>query len=510
MRAAVGTQNRADTWISVAIVALAFALRVAWLGWKPPHFDEGVNGWFLDEMTRTGRFAYDPTNFHGPLHFYVLFLSQTLFGRGLWELRMPLVLVSTACVAMLLAFRAHFGARVCQIAALAMAVSPGFIFYGRYAIHETELVFFLILLAWGLAGLWRSGERRHLWAAALGATGAVLTKETYVVHLVALALAVPCVVFYETMSASAPLRIAMQRWTRRDAWNVGAVCAVLIVFFYSGGLLHWESLPGLWLTFAPWLATGMKGETGHEKEWFYWLQLMGRYEWPACVGLLASWGLLMPRTSRMARYFAAAGLGALIVYSGISYKTPWCVMSLMWPFYFTFGLAVVWMAQRVDRWVAGGVAACLLAGSLGLALDLNFRKPTDEREPYVYVQTTNEVEKLLGPLRTLASRDARNYHLIGSVILPDTHPLIWQLGDFTRVNFPTIDDLPEPLDAEFLLIDLPLVEQLEPKLRDIYFKDTMHIRGQSDQTAALYLRAVTFAEFFPGRVPELGMKEAAE
>src|SRR5438046_319859 len=123
----MSTRNR---WISAAIVALAFALRVMWLDLKPAHFDEGVNGWFVDAMTRQGYFAYDPTNFHGPLHFYVLFVSQTLFGRSIWALRMPLVLVSTGCVAMMFAFRPWFGARACQLAALAMAVSPGFIFYG--------------------------------------------------------------------------------------------------------------------------------------------------------------------------------------------------------------------------------------------------------------------------------------------------------------------------------------------------------------------------------------------
>ena len=48
--------------------------------------------------------------------------------------------------------------RVCHIAALAMAVSPAFVFYGRYAIHETELLFFLMLAAWGLA---RAVRRRH-------------------------------------------------------------------------------------------------------------------------------------------------------------------------------------------------------------------------------------------------------------------------------------------------------------------------------------------------------------
>ena len=49
---------------------------------KPPHFDEGVNGWFVDQMTQTGFYHYDPTNYHGPFHFYVLFLAQTLLGQA--------------------------------------------------------------------------------------------------------------------------------------------------------------------------------------------------------------------------------------------------------------------------------------------------------------------------------------------------------------------------------------------------------------------------------------------
>src|ERR1041385_3805062 len=109
-----------NLWISAAILALAFVLRVAWLDLKPAHFDEGVNGWFVDQMTHQGFYHYDPTNFHGPFHFYVLFLAQTLFGRSIGVLRMPIVLVSTACVGLVLAFRRYIDERACQIAALAM------------------------------------------------------------------------------------------------------------------------------------------------------------------------------------------------------------------------------------------------------------------------------------------------------------------------------------------------------------------------------------------------------
>src|ERR1700740_2299725 len=118
------------------ILLLAALVRLAYLDIKPPHFDEGINGWFCDQMVKTGFYKYDPTNYHGPLHFYVLLLSQTLFGRSLWALRLPVVLVSIASFWLTLKFEPFVGRTVSRLAALAMAVSPGFVFYGRYSIHE--------------------------------------------------------------------------------------------------------------------------------------------------------------------------------------------------------------------------------------------------------------------------------------------------------------------------------------------------------------------------------------
>src|SRR5213078_3869626 len=115
-------------WTPWLIIGLAAFLRFLLLGMKPPHFDEGINGWFVDQMLRNGFYKYDPTNYHGPLHFYVLFLSQTLFGRNLWALRLPVVLVSISCVWLTLKFEPFIGRTVSRLAALAMAVSPGFVF----------------------------------------------------------------------------------------------------------------------------------------------------------------------------------------------------------------------------------------------------------------------------------------------------------------------------------------------------------------------------------------------
>lgn len=506
--------------ISAAILILAFFLRIWLLDLKPAHFDEGVNGWFVDQMTRQGFYHYDPTNFHGPFHFYVLFVAQTLLGRSTWALRLPIALMSTVCVGMVLAFRRYLDERACQVAALMMAISPAMVFYGRYAIHETWLMFFLLLIAWGLLGLGRSGGRGDLWAVAMGVTGMIVTKETYVVHLVAFALAVPCLMGYEALTsqdAPSPLE-PPGGWkiSRSDWFAVAGVSLGLILFFYSGGFLDWPgpqtyddaghpiargSLCGLWETFGTWFQTGM-GASGHEKPFLYWLDLMRQYEWPALGGLAAGFWLLFPRVPREARYVAIYGLGALIGYSIIRYKTPWCVISLMWPFYLILGLAVVRLADWLDRWVIHGFAALAVLGSLGLTIQLNRYNYDDENVPYVYVQTFRDVDLLLKPLQALARRDARNYQLRGRLLLAEQYPWLWTLGAFPRVEISDPAELPDPLDADFLVVDSKRVEDAEPMLRLEYYKLPMRIRGNTgDSPASLYLYTGTFAGLVPADTP---------
>src|ERR1700704_977791 len=170
-------------WTPWIIVGLGAFLRFFLLGIKPPHFDEGINGWFVDQMVKSGFYRYDPTNYHGPLHFYILWLCQTLLGRNLWAIRLPVVLASIFSVHLTLKFEPFVGRNVSRIAALAMAVSPGFVFYGRYSIHEVWLLLFSMLFILGLLGLWQRGTVNYLWCAGIGLAGMILTKETYIIHV---------------------------------------------------------------------------------------------------------------------------------------------------------------------------------------------------------------------------------------------------------------------------------------------------------------------------------------
>ena len=60
------------------------------------------------------------------------------------------------------------------------------------------------------------------------------------------------------------------------------------------------------------------------------------HEWPALLGLVLCFAYIFPSEARL-RYLAIYGCGALLAYSLIPYKTPWCIVSILWPFYFLLG-----------------------------------------------------------------------------------------------------------------------------------------------------------------------------
>jgi uncharacterized protein (TIGR03663 family) len=498
------------SWIDLGILAIAAGLRIAFLNIKPAHFDEGVNGWFADQMERTGYFRYDPTNYHGPLHFYALFLSQTLFGRNLWALRLPAIIASLLAVWAALRFREYFGATTARMAALAMAVSPAYVFYGRYSIHESWLVFFSLIFCWGWLGLWAKGERRFLFTLLAGAAGMILTKETYVVHIGSFLLAGTILSIVHKVSPSRPaLPISPQHWSWEDLANSSALAALTIVFFYSGTFLDFSALSGLYETFAAWFHTGVAA-AGHEKSTYqigpfnyYWIALMARYEWPALLGFVLCFAYIFPSEPRL-RYLAIYGCGVLLAYSLIPYKTPWCVISILWPFYFLFGAFATAATQPFGYAIPPAIVRLVLMVSLAvstvLSVRLNFYQFTDEREPYVYVQTFPEIQTLTKPLLTMASKDPRYYHLQGHILLESYYPLPWMLGDFTRIGYYKKDEPPEPLDADFVVAEVGQMEKVEAALTRDYYKRKFRLRD-SQEECVVYFAKGTFDDWFAGAAP---------
>jgi len=613
--------TRRQITISVLIILLAAVVRLIFLDIKPPHFDEGINGWWCDQMAKQGYYAYDPDNYHGPLHFYVLRVFLSVFGRNLWALRMPTVLVGTLTVGFLFSFTRFFGYRITALAALAMAISPGFIFYERYAIHETWLVFFLILTFWGVLGWYYRVTPASVWATVLGITGMILTKETYAIHLVALAAAallswvIGKIVPATQPETPTPIKVPWQTFTISTlvSWPIftlgfgliwflishatanaatvapdepgeitnisfvqsGALCIFtgmaiaipvailfckraaarsgsrdqaidfpwlhlfgalllgyfLILFFYSGTFLNPKGVLGIFETFKTWTKTGVDS-AGHGKPAYdlfslvphplrhfgplatlarlklnwYWVGLMVTYEWFSVLGLIFAVRYLFGGNSPL-RYLAIYGVGVLFVYSIIPYKTPWCIISIDWPFLFLGAAALIFLWDNLPGLTrfASPVVGLILFGHLAYkSYGVNFVRYDDPKELYAYVQTFRDYRKFVDPILQKLKRDpAAKSHLHGLILLESYFPIPWVIDEVRDIGYYSEGEekWPKDLDADFIAVLDSDSSDVEDRLTKKYFEETFRLRDGMDPCKA-YFKYDTFKDVFPGRQPE--------
>lgn len=137
-------EQRTDiVWLTscVIITALGTFLRFYWLGLKPFHHDEGVNGFFLTNLFRDGVYKYDPANYHGPTLYYISLGFAEVFGLETVPIRWSVAIWGVLIVVLAFYLRRYIGRIGSLFAALFLALSPGMVYISRYFIHEIFYVF---------------------------------------------------------------------------------------------------------------------------------------------------------------------------------------------------------------------------------------------------------------------------------------------------------------------------------------------------------------------------------
>lgn len=135
-------QNDIVWFASCALITtVATFLRFFWLGLKPFHHDEGVNGWFLTNLFRDGVYKYDPANYHGPTLYYITLGFVEVFGLDTIPVRWSVAVWGVLIIVLAFYLKRYIGRNGSLFAALFLALSPGMVFISRYFIHEIFFVF---------------------------------------------------------------------------------------------------------------------------------------------------------------------------------------------------------------------------------------------------------------------------------------------------------------------------------------------------------------------------------
>jgi uncharacterized protein (TIGR03663 family) len=469
----------------LALGAAALAVRLPRLGLRPMHGDEANQAVKAGILLETGVYRYDPREHHGPILYWLTLPSLRLSGAADFAqtneamYRIVPVVLGAGLIVLLFLVADGLGRGPVIWAGLLAALSPAMVFYSRYYVQETLLVFFSFA---AIACGWRWFRSQSMgWAVAAGTSLGLAhaTKETWILAAAAMAAGV---VLAALWTGKTPLaREAGEGQGVRARSYVApllaaavSACVVSIAIYSSFGT-DWQGPLDSILAYANYFRRG--SETGiHDHPWFYYLELLTCFRpargffWTeglivglAAVGLVSS----LVRFSRFRegqspaeprRHADSAGSGPArqgprppdpvfcsflafytlvltVLYAAIPYKTPWCLLGFLHGMTMLAGVGA-WAVIRVlpGRALKLLAGAILIAGAVHLGWEsywLNFRLYADQRNPYVYAHTSTDVLNLAAQVERLARVAPEGHDMTINVVTPENYwPLPWYLRRF--------------------------------------------------------------------------------
>jgi uncharacterized protein (TIGR03663 family) len=497
--AAAEISQRAWLIAATSIIVVAAFLRFYDLNLVPLHHDEGVNGNFLVRLVRDGVYHYDPANYHGPTLYYfaaifpwilrVLFgpSAQNTYGLTTTAIRMVPALFGVATIFLVFALRRNLGTIATLSAAGLLAISPGAVYLSRYFIHETLFVFFTLGIVVAVVKYFEYPHRVYLILAAVSAALLFATKETAIISVGVLVIALVLTRVYRAAIKHLLGAGAAGRKKRRAAsgddteenflervggpttltiWMAVAIAVFILVnvLFYSSFFTNYPK--GVWdalKTFEFWTKTGKEAHVHPFITYIWWLLLQ---ESPLLIlGSIGAMVSILRPARPFALFSAFWAFGLIAAYSLIAYKTPWLALNFIVPLALCSGVAIEWIYQELGSWeldkrkrlFAIGIVLLLATGPLpGLVrlvsekqlhwktfipgyqtVDLNLINYDNDNRYYVYVyaHTRRETLKLVDEINRIAQRTHEGGQTGITIVSPDYWPLPWYLRDYSRVGY---------------------------------------------------------------------------
>lgn len=437
----------------ICVIATGAFLRFDDLGKRPFHADEATGARITAKRMEPGGAAFDPKHFHGPLLAYLAGPICKLSGKNHWQqmtkttLRMLPAIAGTLLVCLPLLWRRRFGDPAMLLSAAFLATSPLLVYYSRMFIHEMLLALLGLLTVMILT-------RNPRWGAAGFFTGLMFaTKESFAISIIAWTAAGLWIALENRHLLNAEtLKQAWEKY-RTPASISLLTAAVTALLLYTDFLRNPQGAIDAVRTFFVYETVG-----GHEKNITYYAQLLALpkksggvwwFETTALVFALAGYASTFTRRPDTAhsrvviRFLAYSAAAHFLIYSIISYKTPW-LACLPWAHVCLlagFGISEWWHTGTTARVFLTAFAALGLTTQFKQSRMATGRYASDVRNPYAYVPTQKDVESLEPWLRKLGEITPGGTVEPIAVVGTDYWPLPWYLRSFEKTGYwPALPD----------------------------------------------------------------------
>ena len=404
-------QNGLKIAFLVCIIALVVISRFLFLSQRPLHHDEGVNYFFTSQLLSSGQYQYDPTNYHGPFYFFSIFASFLLFGISEFSLRFPAAIFGGILVILPLLFLSNKNIKP-SLVSLFLLFSPSLAYFSRYSIHESALVMMSMLVFLLFLKMIETKNIVYFPYLMISLALSSTIKETAILLI--------GIMFLLCLINLKALREIPWRENGTVIFSSFAFAFFIYVAFYTSFFTNIYGVTDSLRGFAPWLNRGFEG-AGHVKVWYYYVELLGRFELPLMV--LSILGLVFIRKNFLGKNIAAWALSNLIIYSALSYKVPWLIINIAAPLSFFAAYGVSQISKKYLRASLGAISVVSLAI---FAIHLNFIRPWQSDNPFAYVHTDKDILSLINKLETTVEKKSKIL-----VVSDEYWPLPFYLRNYT-------------------------------------------------------------------------------
>ncbi len=440
------------------ILIVAIALRLPSLSLRPMHGDEAVNAVKYSELLEKGQYFYDPQEYHGPTLFYLTLPVSWLAGQSTFQelsessLRFVPLLFCIGLLLSLLLLRGYLGWNIVIFSALFLAISPAFVFYSRYFIHEILFIFFGYSALFAAYRYFRKGTLAYLFMSAVMFAFMVATKETWIIFLFSWMTAIFLIVLFHKNQREKIFDFV-------KGFPISHLIYFTVIFFVVVYLLFtsfFQNPNGFFEAISAFKVYLHRADNSpfHLHPWYRYFQWLffnwGKdYFWSevaiaifSVFGFVSTFKLDDQNPAYLyKRFFAYFTFTMLIVFSAIPYKTPWNLLGFWFAAIVMAGFGVEYILQNVKSFRLKMVTYFFILGTVlhlsWQSYQLNYVHYSTQNNPYVYAHPVEDVIKLSERMHKIAQAQVDGYNMHIQIIAKDNDywPLPWYLRHFKRIGW---------------------------------------------------------------------------